>query len=145
VDAIADTVGGDVAKKLIVKIKQGGSFGYTAVFASYSYAMASVPDIHIPRSPQRLGGLYKHFESREPKSPQRRNRVGVNFDCPLLPDRASSRWRSTLGAKEFISCVYIRGMPGTAWQTPPATVLILPSPCGLSNDRSKRSAKGSLV
>jgi len=30
-DAIADTVGGDVATKLIVKIKQGGSFGYTAV------------------------------------------------------------------------------------------------------------------
>ena len=29
VDAIADTVGGDVATKLIVKIKQGGSFGYT--------------------------------------------------------------------------------------------------------------------
>src|SRR5271156_2044546 len=31
VDAIADTVGGDVATKLIVKIKPGGSFGYTAV------------------------------------------------------------------------------------------------------------------
>src|ERR1700733_2022338 len=31
VDAIADTVGGDVAAKLIAKIKQGGSFGYTAV------------------------------------------------------------------------------------------------------------------
>jgi len=31
VDAIADTVGGDVATKLIVKIKQGGSLGYTAV------------------------------------------------------------------------------------------------------------------
>src|ERR1017187_10180806 len=31
VDAIADTIGGDVAMKLIVKIKQGGSFGYTAV------------------------------------------------------------------------------------------------------------------
>ena len=31
VDAIADTVGGDVAAKLIVKIKQGGSFGYTAL------------------------------------------------------------------------------------------------------------------
>src|SRR6202161_51296 len=30
VDAIADTVGGDVATKLIVKVKQGGSFGYTA-------------------------------------------------------------------------------------------------------------------
>ena len=31
VDAIADTVGDDVATKLIVKIRQGGSFGYTAV------------------------------------------------------------------------------------------------------------------
>jgi hypothetical protein len=32
VDAIADTVGGEVSAKLITKIKQGGSFGYTAVF-----------------------------------------------------------------------------------------------------------------
>ncbi len=32
VDAIADTVGGDVAAKLIAKVKQGGSFGYTSVF-----------------------------------------------------------------------------------------------------------------
>src|SRR6202451_1380412 len=31
VDAIADTVGGEVAAKLIVKVKQNGSFGYTAV------------------------------------------------------------------------------------------------------------------
>jgi NADPH:quinone reductase-like Zn-dependent oxidoreductase len=31
VDAIADTVGGEVAAKLIAKIKQGGSFGYTSV------------------------------------------------------------------------------------------------------------------
>jgi NADPH:quinone reductase-like Zn-dependent oxidoreductase len=31
VDAIADTVGGEVAAKLIVKIKEGGSFGYTSV------------------------------------------------------------------------------------------------------------------
>ncbi len=31
VDAIADTVGGEVATKLIVKIRQGGSFGYTVV------------------------------------------------------------------------------------------------------------------
>ena len=30
VDAIADTVGGEVAAKLIVKVKQSGSFGYTA-------------------------------------------------------------------------------------------------------------------
>jgi hypothetical protein len=32
VDAIADTVGGEVAAKLIAKVKEGGSFGYTAVF-----------------------------------------------------------------------------------------------------------------
>ncbi len=31
VDAIADTVGGEVAAKLIAKIKQGGSFGYASV------------------------------------------------------------------------------------------------------------------
>jgi NADPH:quinone reductase-like Zn-dependent oxidoreductase len=31
VDAIADTVGGDVAARLIPKIRQGSSFGYTAV------------------------------------------------------------------------------------------------------------------
>src|SRR5277367_1409751 len=31
VDAIADTVGGDVAAKLITKVRQGGTFGYTAV------------------------------------------------------------------------------------------------------------------
>jgi NADPH:quinone reductase-like Zn-dependent oxidoreductase len=30
VDAIADTIGGDVAAKVIGKIKKGGSFGYTA-------------------------------------------------------------------------------------------------------------------
>ena len=31
VDAIADTVGGEVAAKLIAKVKQSGSFGYTSV------------------------------------------------------------------------------------------------------------------
>ena len=31
VDAIADTVGGEVAAKLIARVKQGGSFGYTSV------------------------------------------------------------------------------------------------------------------
>jgi NADPH:quinone reductase-like Zn-dependent oxidoreductase len=30
-DAIADTVGGDIATKLIVRIKHGGSFGYITV------------------------------------------------------------------------------------------------------------------
>jgi len=31
VDAIADTVGGDVAARLMKRVKQGGSFGYTSV------------------------------------------------------------------------------------------------------------------
>jgi NADPH:quinone reductase-like Zn-dependent oxidoreductase len=31
VDAIADTIGGEVAGKLIAKVKQGGSFGYASV------------------------------------------------------------------------------------------------------------------
>jgi NADPH:quinone reductase-like Zn-dependent oxidoreductase len=31
VDAVADTVGGEVGAKLITKVKQGGSFGYTSV------------------------------------------------------------------------------------------------------------------
>jgi NADPH:quinone reductase-like Zn-dependent oxidoreductase len=30
VDAIADTVGGEVASKLLAKVKQGGAFGYSA-------------------------------------------------------------------------------------------------------------------
>ena len=47
VDAIADTVGGDVATKLIVKIKQGGSFGYTAVLPES--AAAQNPAVKITR------------------------------------------------------------------------------------------------
>src|SRR5450755_5167801 len=39
VDAIADTVGGEVASKLIVKIKHGGSFGYTAVLPQSAAAL----------------------------------------------------------------------------------------------------------
>jgi NADPH:quinone reductase-like Zn-dependent oxidoreductase len=47
VDAIADTVGGDVATKLIVKIKRGGSFGYTAVLPESATALN--PAIKIAR------------------------------------------------------------------------------------------------
>ena len=47
VDAIADTVGGDVATKLIVKVKQGGSFGYTAVLPQSAAALR--PDLKIAR------------------------------------------------------------------------------------------------
>jgi NADPH:quinone reductase-like Zn-dependent oxidoreductase len=36
VDAIADTVGGDVAAKLFNKIKPGGSFGYASVVLAFS-------------------------------------------------------------------------------------------------------------
>jgi hypothetical protein len=39
VDAIADTVGGEVAAKLIAKVKQSGSFGYTAVLPETSPAL----------------------------------------------------------------------------------------------------------
>lgn len=41
VDAIADTVGGEVAAKLIARVKQGGSFGYTSV----------LPESAAPRNP----------------------------------------------------------------------------------------------
>jgi NADPH:quinone reductase-like Zn-dependent oxidoreductase len=41
VDAIADTVGGEVAAKLIAKVKQNGSFGYTAVLPERAAAQNS--------------------------------------------------------------------------------------------------------
>jgi NADPH:quinone reductase-like Zn-dependent oxidoreductase len=47
VDAIADTVGGEVAAKLIAKIKQGGSFGYTSVLPEG--AEAQNPTVKITR------------------------------------------------------------------------------------------------
>jgi NADPH:quinone reductase-like Zn-dependent oxidoreductase len=47
VDAIADTVGGDVAAKLIAKVKQSGSFGYTAVLPES--AAAQNPAVKITR------------------------------------------------------------------------------------------------
>ena len=47
VDAIADTVGGEVAAKLIGKVKQGGSFGYTAVFPEG--AAAKNPSVKVTR------------------------------------------------------------------------------------------------
>ena len=47
VDAIADTVGGEVAAKLIGKVKQGGSFGYTAVLPES--AAAKNPTVKIKR------------------------------------------------------------------------------------------------
>jgi NADPH:quinone reductase-like Zn-dependent oxidoreductase len=47
VDAIADTVGGDVAAKLIAKVKQSGSFGYTAVLPES--AAAQNPTVKIAR------------------------------------------------------------------------------------------------
>jgi hypothetical protein len=47
VDAIADTVGGDVAAKLIAKVKQSGSFGYTAVLPES--AAAQNPTVKITR------------------------------------------------------------------------------------------------
>jgi NADPH:quinone reductase-like Zn-dependent oxidoreductase len=47
VDAIADTVGGDAAMKLIAKVKPGGSFGYTAVLPES--AAAQNPTVKIKR------------------------------------------------------------------------------------------------
>jgi NADPH:quinone reductase-like Zn-dependent oxidoreductase len=47
VDAIADTVGGEVAAKLIAKVKQHGSFGYTAVLPES--AAAQNPTVKIMR------------------------------------------------------------------------------------------------
>ena len=47
VDAIADTVGGEVAAKLIAKVKQGGSFGYTAMLPEG--AAAQNPTVKITR------------------------------------------------------------------------------------------------
>src|ERR1700721_536017 len=47
VDAIADTVGGDVAAKLIAKVRQGGSFGYAATLPES--AAAQNPTVKIAR------------------------------------------------------------------------------------------------
>ena len=47
VDAIADTVGGETAAKLIAKVKQGGSFGCTAVLPEN--AAAKNPTVKITR------------------------------------------------------------------------------------------------
>jgi NADPH:quinone reductase-like Zn-dependent oxidoreductase len=47
VDAIADTVGGEVAAKLIARVKQNGSFGYTAVLPES--AAAQNPTVKIKR------------------------------------------------------------------------------------------------
>jgi NADPH:quinone reductase-like Zn-dependent oxidoreductase len=47
VDAIADTVGGETAGKLIAKVKRGGTFGYTAVLPEN--AAAQNPGVKINR------------------------------------------------------------------------------------------------
>jgi NADPH:quinone reductase-like Zn-dependent oxidoreductase len=47
VDAIADTVGGDVAAKLIAKVRHGGSFGYASVLPES--AAAQHPTVKITR------------------------------------------------------------------------------------------------
>jgi NADPH:quinone reductase-like Zn-dependent oxidoreductase len=47
VDAIADTVGGDVAVKLLARVKPGGSFGYAAGFPES--AAAKNPTVKITR------------------------------------------------------------------------------------------------
>ena len=47
VDAIADTVGGEVAAKLIVKVKQSGSFGFASTLPEH--AAAKNPTVKIAR------------------------------------------------------------------------------------------------
>jgi NADPH:quinone reductase-like Zn-dependent oxidoreductase len=47
VDVIADTVGGEVAAKLIARVKQGGSFGYASVLPEGTEA--SHPTVKITR------------------------------------------------------------------------------------------------
>jgi NADPH:quinone reductase-like Zn-dependent oxidoreductase len=47
VDAIADTVGGEVAAKLIAKVKEGGSFGYVSVLPESAAALN--PTVKITR------------------------------------------------------------------------------------------------
>jgi NADPH:quinone reductase-like Zn-dependent oxidoreductase len=47
VDAVADTVGGETAAKLLAKIKPGGSFGYTAMLPEN--AAAKNPNVKITR------------------------------------------------------------------------------------------------
>ena len=47
VDAIADTVGGETAARLIAKVKQNGSFGYTAVLPQSTAAQN--PTVRITR------------------------------------------------------------------------------------------------
>jgi NADPH:quinone reductase-like Zn-dependent oxidoreductase len=47
VDAIADTVGGEVAARLVAKVKQSGYFGYTAVLPES--AAAQNPTVKITR------------------------------------------------------------------------------------------------
>jgi NADPH:quinone reductase-like Zn-dependent oxidoreductase len=47
VDAIVDTVGGDVAAKLIAKVRRSGSFGYAAVLPES--AAAQNPTVKIAR------------------------------------------------------------------------------------------------
>src|SRR6202140_2782633 len=57
VDAIVDTVGGDVAAKLIAKVKQGGSFGYTAVLPGGAAAQnpaVKITRVHVQPDPSKV-------------------------------------------------------------------------------------------
>jgi NADPH:quinone reductase-like Zn-dependent oxidoreductase len=47
IDVVADTVGGDVAAKLIAKVKQGGTFGYASVLPEGTQALN--PTVKITR------------------------------------------------------------------------------------------------
>src|SRR5579872_2731413 len=57
VDAIADTVGGDAAAKLIAKVRQGGSVGYTAVLpegAAEKNPSVKITRVSTKRDPAKL-------------------------------------------------------------------------------------------
>jgi NADPH:quinone reductase-like Zn-dependent oxidoreductase len=57
VDAIADTVGGEVAAKLIVKVKQSGSFGYASVLPESAAAqnpMVTITHVFTQPDPSKV-------------------------------------------------------------------------------------------
>ncbi len=57
VDAIADTVGGETAAKLIAKLKQGGSFGYASVIpegTAARYPAVKITRVYAQPDPSKL-------------------------------------------------------------------------------------------
>lgn len=85
-DAIADTAGGDVATKLMVKITQGGSFGYTAVLPRTKLiAMILVAGCRC------IGGLLRRHSSGRPTCDQDDGVVVLALPCKLGIASTSAR------------------------------------------------------